>query len=172
MERARNLFNKRWSAQTLSDALSAIRDEIKSGEAKAHPDLNLMRIAEQALELEHDPAPENTVFIQGRKHLLDAPDGTAIKPLLHTLDDQRLLLQLLDRVAEGIDPRVAFDDEIEAQAFQGCTVVASAYGQIGPRAGFVAVVGPMRMNYSKIVPWVGCTARAIGGILHAASATR
>ena len=61
--------------------------------------------------------------------------------------------------------RVVFGPEAAEEAPHGFTVVGAAYGIDGRTLGTVAIVGPLRMNYARVVPWVGYTADTISGLL-------
>ena len=163
--RAANLFNERWVGSPLNDARRRLRSEIETAET-GDPALALLQVAETALK--GPDVPEDAVVVEGRTHLLVSDDvGGDMAPIVSALEDKRLLLELL----EGIDcdpgqgPRVLFGEETQNNALRQCTVVAASYGFAENRMGTVAIIGPVRMDYARIVPWVGCTADAISGIL-------
>jgi len=163
--RAANVFNERWVGCAVSEARRRLRAEIREAEA-GDPALPLLHVADSALE--GPDAPEDAVVVEGRTHLLVGDDGmTDMGPVLSALEDKRLLLELLEGIEAdpGQGPTVMFGEETEINALRRCTVVAASYGLAENRMGTVAIIGPVRMDYARIVPWVGCTAEAISGIL-------
>ena len=46
-----------------------------------------------------------------------------------------------------------------------CSVVTSTYSYRGEVLGALGVIGPRRMNYSRVIPLVGYTARLLTEIL-------
>ncbi|MDO4183537.1 MAG: heat-inducible transcriptional repressor HrcA [Coriobacteriia bacterium] len=72
-------------------------------------------------------------------------------PLMNVLEDDTVLLHLLDNAQVGEEiPRVFIGRENPAEGLQGVSVVANHYGR-GDAAGIVAVIGPTRMDYSKVL---------------------
>ena len=80
----------------------------------------------------------------------------------HRLEDDTVLLQILDDAArQGSGaPSVRIGRENDAAALAGVSVVASRYGR-GASAGVVAVVGPTRMDYSKVIQAVRIASAAL-----------
>lgn len=167
LERARNLFVERWSGQPLSAIRRALRAQIEEAEG-ADPERRLLEVGEQALP--EAESPDEAVVVEGRAHLLDREaDPERLQAVLAALEDKRLLLRLLDGVAAD-GPRVVFGGETGQPALRACTLICAPYGDGVRPMGAVAILGPVRMNYSRIIPWVGYTADAISGILHATRA--
>ena len=85
----------------------------------------------------------------------------SLLPIMQVLEDDTILLQLLDSSAEDENPRVHIGSENEAQELRGVSVVASRYG-LGDGEGIVAVIGPTRMDYSKVLQAVRMAVRTLG----------
>lgn len=163
--RARNLFSARWSGQPLTAVRRALRAQIDGAE-RDDPERRLLEFGERALP--DAESPDDAVLVEGRTHLLEPADDERLRAL-GALEDKRLLLHLLDELAEA-GPRVIFGGETGRAALSNCTIVCAPYGDGQRPRGAVAILGPVRMNYSRIIPWVGYTADAISGILHATRA--
>ncbi len=165
LARARDLFAERWSGQALTAVRHALRAQIERAE-RQDPERRLLEFGERALP--EAESPDEAVVVEGRAHLLEPADDERLRAL-GVLEDKRLLLRLLDGLAEG-GPLVIFGGETGEAALRDCTIVCAAYGDGQRPRGAVAILGPVRMNYSRIIPWVGYTADAISGILHATRA--
>ena len=78
--------------------------------------------------------------------------SSRLLPLMEVLEDDTVLLEILDDAAQGgCDmPQVSIGSENHSKALNGVSVVASPYGH-GRQAGVVAVIGPTRMDYSKVI---------------------
>lgn len=90
----------------------------------------------------------------GLSSLLRKPEfkqTEAALPVLQVLEDDTVLMHLFDDVAEGAEPLgVRIGSENGASQLSGVSVVAAQYGP--PDApGIVAVIGPTRMDYSKVI---------------------
>ncbi len=166
LRRAQNLFNERFAGLTLADARARLRAQLS---ATSPADADALRLAERALPEEE--SADEAVIVEGRAHFLGpSGDPERATAILRALEDKRRLLDLLDRIDAADGPRVLIGGETAIEGLRGCTVVGAAYGVGGRRLGTVAVVGPARLNYSRIVPLVGYTAETISGILHASGA--
>lgn len=101
----------------------------------------------------------------GMSGLMAQPEfsrSQALVPLMQVLEDDTVLLHLLNNVGPDDDvPSVFIGRENEAEGLQGVSVVTSRYGR-GDGAGIVAVIGPTRMNYSKVLQAVKAASKALG----------
>lgn len=92
----------------------------------------------------------------GMSKLLTKPEfssAQSIIPVMHVVEDDALLLEILDRSAaagEGNMPNVSIGKENDSDALAGVSVVAGRFGT-GNHQGIVAVIGPTRMDYSRVV---------------------
>lgn len=100
----------------------------------------------------------------GLGSLLSKPEfsnSQAVTPIIQLLENDAILLELFDEVAGADeDPLVRIGRENAAWGLSGASVVASQYGR-GLSAGIIAVIGPTRMDYSKVINAV----RAAGSAL-------
>ncbi len=90
----------------------------------------------------------------GISSLLSKPEfsnAAAALPVLQVLEDDTVLMHLFDDVAEsGNALEVRIGSENGASQLSGVSVVAAQYGP-SDSAGIVAVIGPTRMDYSKVI---------------------
>lgn len=102
----------------------------------------------------------------GVSSLLSQPEfsqSQSILPVMQMLEDDTVLLHILDDTAASPDglPVVRIGAENDAAQLSGVSVVASRYGR-GEAAGVVAVIGPTRMDYSKVIRAVRIAGTALG----------
>lgn len=102
----------------------------------------------------------------GVSSLLAQPEfsqSQALLPVMQVLEDDTVLLHILDNAAQTCTgaPSVRIGSENDAEALSGVSVVASRYGR-GDAAGVVAVIGPTRMDYSKVIRAVRIAGAALG----------
>lgn len=101
----------------------------------------------------------------GISSLLTQPEfrqSQALLPIMKVLENDTVLLQILDEASgksEGI-PKVTIGSENTTEEFAGVSMVASRYGR-GESAGVVAVIGPTRMDYSKVIRAVSVARAAL-----------
>jgi heat-inducible transcriptional repressor len=106
------------------------------------------------------------VVVSGQANLIDeelAQDR--VRELLRTLEDKETLSRLLDRTrrAEGI--QVFLGAETALAALAGSSVIGMSYGPEEQPIGALAVIGPMRMNYGKVMSVVDVTADTVSQLL-------
>jgi heat-inducible transcriptional repressor len=115
----------------------------------------------QACEIIRDliPHADSRVEVQvaGTDNLLQTEDFTEIervRSLFQTLEDeQRIVREIRRALAEG-STQVIIGRESALTASGELGVVTSLFFKNGRRAGAVGVVGPRRMDYTRIVPVV------------------
>ena len=166
LERIHNYLNGLLSGMTLDEVRDRVIREL--GEDKNRYD----EAVTAALRLGHavfvtQPERSADVVVTGQANLLDDKElaQDRAKELLRTLEDKESLIRLLDRtrLADGL--QVFLGAETEAAAFSGSSVVAMSYGPEDQPIGALAVIGPMRMNYGKVMSVVDVTADTVSQLL-------
>ena len=168
LERVHNYLNQLLSGLTLDEVGERVLREL--GEDKNRYDSEVAA----ALQLGHaalvQPARGAELVVAGQANLFDPTDAgpdhaTRMRELLRALEDKEMLLRLLDRTrnAEGI--RVFLGAETALDALSSSSVVAMSYGPGEAPIGALAVIGPMRMNYGKVISVVDFTADVVGQLL-------
>jgi heat-inducible transcriptional repressor len=104
------------------------------------------------------------LVIEGQERLLEQPefhDAEEVKRLMTALDAHERLTELLDLVMQAKGGRVAMGEEVGGLGAGRLALVGQAYTAHGQAAGTVAVIGPTRMDYPRVVPLVAATANAM-----------
>jgi len=105
---------------------------------------------------------ENSLYVEGKFNMLDQPefrdDFERMKKLFAAFEQKGLLLRVLDKSMEENGIHVFLGSESTIEEFEGLSFVVAPYGSDRETLGTLGVVGPVRMNYSKIVPLVDYTA--------------
>src|SRR5215470_5570635 len=106
------------------------------------------------------------VVISGQANLIDdaiAQDNA--RELRRTLEDKETLIRLLDRTRHAEGLQVFLGAETALRALAGSSVIAVSYGPEEQPIGALAVIGPMRMNYGKVMSVVDVTADTVSQVL-------
>jgi heat-inducible transcriptional repressor len=146
--------------------LGAVRDRIlqeMAGERALYDQLQQKALHLGKLAVVDQP-PQEDLFVGNRARLLDQPefsDLTQMKVVFKALDKKGLILTLLDRAADAEPRHVLIGGENSVPDLGGCSVVSRKYGREGRTVGAVGVLGPTRMDYSRVIGMVECTARII-----------
>lgn len=161
--RARTLFAERYAGWPLGRIREALRAELA---ADGHgPSAPLLALAARALPATE--SAEDAVIVEGRTHLLDRTES-GVAGLMRALEEKRVLLDVLDGLdaATGREAaRVVLGEETGIQPLRGLALVTALFGAPGQPPGMLAVIGPVCMDYARVVPWVSVTAGALSGRL-------
>ena len=163
LERINNYLHELVSGLTLDQLRARLVDEI-AGDRAQHDELasRALRLASAAVPAE---APAE-VLVDGQSNLLAGKaDLERAKVLLRTLEEKDLLVRLLDRTVGAPGICVFIGAEANLADLTDVSVVAAPYGTEGRPLGTIGVIGPARMNYSRVIPLVDFTAEMIGEAL-------
>ena len=106
------------------------------------------------------------VLVSGQANLLDSELAQErARDLLRTLEDRETLVRLLDRTRHADGLQVFLGAETATAALVDSSVVATPYGPDDRPIGALAVIGPTRMNYGKVMSVVDVTAEVVTRLL-------
>ncbi len=104
------------------------------------------------------------LYIDGKLNLLDEPEFSHIprlKSLLEALEEKHLLLRLLDKCLNGDELQILIGTDVAA-SMRRCGMVVAPYEDDEHPVGSLGVIGPMRMNYPRVVSLVEYIAAILG----------
>ena len=96
---------------------------------------------------------EQKVFLGGTKQLLNQPefrDVERVRNLLGILEEEKVLKDLLQG-GEDSGLKVTIGSENKFTGIQDCSMVQATYRLTGQIVGTMAVLGPTRMEYGKVI---------------------
>ena len=109
---------------------------------------------------------DNDVYIEGQAHLLSNPEFSDVgrmRNLLEAFEDKSRIVRLLDMtLEESSGVRILFGSESEFGEWNELSLITSPYRKGNTMLGVLGVIGPVRMDYSRIVPVVEFTAALLG----------
>ena len=129
------------------------------------------RLLEQAIKLGEkafSSFDETDVFIEGRTNILREPEFGNISimtDLFRAFEEKATMVKLLDKCMAPQGVQIAIGSESQIQEMETCSLVTSTYGCEGKIWGALGVIGPRRMNYSRIIPLVDYSAKLLTKIL-------
>jgi heat-inducible transcriptional repressor len=173
LEQTARYLNTEFSGKTLL----AIRAEI----------LKLMQ-AEQALydkllrnavllwerSLEGEDTEIGDVYIDGAINILTKPDFSDVerlRELFHTLKEKSRLVKILNeciaRDRDSGNVRVVIGREHIVPSMRNCALITASYHIGADAVGTIGVVGPMRIEYARMIAVVRYVAQLVEGMLDA-----
>lgn len=103
----------------------------------------------------------DTMALAGSHNILKYPEYADIgkaRAYLDVMEDKDLLLALLNRDSAPLSVRIG--PELGVKGLEDCALATARY-KVGPQSGTVAVIGPARMPYGKVLS----TLHAVGSAL-------
>jgi len=163
LDRINNFLNGLVSGLTLEQVRARLVEEIVS-ERSTHDQLVARALKLASAAVPADPTPD--VLVDGQSNLLAGKaDLERAKLLLRTLEEKDLVVRLLERTLSAPGICVFIGAEANLADLTDVSVVAAPYMADGRPLGTVGVIGPSRMNYSRVIPLVDFTAEMIGEAL-------
>jgi len=150
----------------LREVRRRVAEEMATDSRRYH-DLLRRVLVEEGDEFVED---ERDLYVEGQTQLLNElhiGDVRRMRELLQALEEKKLLLTILDRSMKTGGVRVIFGSECHLDAMQGCSIITATYGYPGPFSGLIGVIGPMRMDYARLIPMVDFTAKIVTETLSA-----
>jgi heat-inducible transcriptional repressor len=165
LERIHNYLNQQLAGMTLDEVRERVIREL--GDDKNRYDeavASALRLGHALFVERGERAPE--VVVSGQANLLDADlQRDRARELLRTLEDKETLSRLLDRTRHADGLQVFLGAETALAALESSSVIAMSYGPEEQPIGAIAVIGPMRMNYGKVMSVVDVTADTVTQLL-------
>jgi transcriptional regulator of heat shock response len=94
------------------------------------------------------------LFYKGISYVLDQPefkDYQRIRLLIKLIEEKERLLDILNRDIEG-KVKVYIGKELGCAEINSCSLVVSSFNVKNKPSGRLAVLGPVRMEYKRIIP--------------------
>jgi heat-inducible transcriptional repressor len=109
-----------------------------------------------------------SLFLEGTANMLSWPQFASpekLRVLMRAIEEKSRLLELLDRSmkAEGI--QIYIGEEMPLPEMKEMSLIAAPYRREEKVLGVLGVIGPTRMEYSKVIPIVEYTAARLSEYL-------
>ena len=171
LERVHNYLREILGGLSIREAHRKVLNEI--GLEKNQYD----QMVSAALQLSHaatssvEESSGGEMFVSGQANLLvdrdsSGPNVERMRELLAALEEKELILKLLGDTMEGERVKVFLGAETAHTALGDSSIVAVPYGPDETPLGAIAVIGPTRMNYGKIMSVVDFTAELMTRLAH------
>ncbi len=162
IEKMVNILNDRLSGVSLQDlhlkleleALAVLRQHIHTADAVIQ---SLMQVA--------SGQKEGKVYYAGKTNMLNQPE-------FHDLNKVRMFMELMDKDSQvqslfkpldsGIQIRIG--SENNHLAIENCSVITASFGA-GEERGSIAIIGPTRMDYQRVVTIMDLMRRGLSNAL-------
>lgn len=149
IEKMINILNDRLAGVALSDLQFRLEEEVLAV-FRQHIDryTELFASLQKAVVVSND----NNVFYGGKLNILNQPDFHdlhKIRDLMGVFEGSKLLPAILSAGGPGIQIRIGSENSLAAM--EDCSIVTVSYDIGQDQSGSIAIVGPKRMDYKRIV---------------------
>jgi heat-inducible transcriptional repressor len=113
---------------------------------------------------------ERKLIVRGAAHLLEdlkaVEDLERVRLLFDDLETKRGVIDLLGRAEHADGARIYIGSENKLFSLSGSSTIVAPYrDQAGRIVGVLGVIGPTRLNYSRVIPMVDYTAKVVSKII-------
>jgi heat-inducible transcriptional repressor len=162
---AANFLNANLAGQTMRE----LRSQIEKLKTQVASELDTLSqdLVERGLAVWSGEVAEKQparLIVRGRANLLEGLAGSddidRLRLLFDDLERKESLIEILDLAESGPGVRIFIGSENKLFSLSGSSLIVAPYRDGEDRiVGAVGVIGPTRLNYSRIVPMVDYTAQ-------------
>ena len=169
LQQAANYLNQHF----IGNPLGAIRDRLLAAmrDDKVRMD-SLMQTVIEVAGQSFQPSGQPECVVSGQSNLLAMADEQGVDRLRELFDAfqrKRDLLDLMDHCVSADGIQIYIGQESGYEMLDECSLISSPYGTEDEVLGVLAMIGPTRMPYQKVIPMVDLTAKILSAALKPAS---
>jgi heat-inducible transcriptional repressor len=149
------IWNKHFSAMPVREVRAELLDRIAADKEEFdHLMEAALTLGRQAL-LEEER--EESLYLEGAANMLSWQEFASpakLRRLMVAIEEKSRLLHLLDRSIRSDGIQVFIGEEMPIPEMKEMSLIAAPYGPPGHVLGVLGVIGPTRMEYSRVIPIV------------------
>ncbi|MDA3902383.1 MAG: heat-inducible transcriptional repressor HrcA [Desulfuromusa sp.] len=165
LEQVSNYLNSELNGLSIQEVRIKLKrelqeDRIRYDQLKKHA----LKLSSAALQDE----VEDLLYVSGASLMLGQPEFSTpeqMRRLIKTFESKKILIELLDRGQSAQGVQIFIGSESSHIDLEGCSLITSNFSNQKGAIGTLGVIGPVRMNYSQVVPIVDFTAQLISRVL-------
>ena len=163
LKKINNVINSRLSNLTIEEINLEVINHLKA-DLKGHDDLfnSIVPVLYETLKEENS----SEIFMQGTTNILNYPEYNDInkaKEILNLLYNKDYVVKL---IAPKGDISIKIGDENYFPEAKNCSVISAEYSLGDKALGTIGLIGPKRMNYSKVIAIMAQVMKELNKILN------
>lgn len=167
LQQAANYLNAKYIGHSLTVVRDTVLKQLQQDQQRLNQEmLDVISIAQLALDTEQK---KEDYVLSGQTNLMsfsELSDMDRLRQLFEAFTQKHGVIQLLDQCLNTDGVQVFIGAESGYQAFEQCSLVTRSYSVNDDVVGVLGVIGPTRMAYEKIIPYVDVTAKLLGAALN------
>lgn len=168
LEQVANFLNQNFSGVPLDE----IRHRLVLDLEQARDSIDkLMRAAIEIADASFSSPHSEDMVLTGQTNLMGARglgDVDRLRELFEAFSRKRELVRLLEGCVHADGVRLFIGEESGYAPLGPCSVITAPYGDQNRTLGVIAVIGPTRMDYDRVIPVVQATAQVLSNTLKSA----
>jgi heat-inducible transcriptional repressor len=172
LQQAANYLNSLYCGRSLTAVREALLKELQDDQERMNQG---MLDAVQMAQLAFEPRDTKEDYVlSGETNLMEFSELSnmdRLKKLFEAFSQKQGVIHLLDQCMKAEGVQIFIGEESGYQAFDHCSLVTSSYSVSDEVVGVLGVIGPTRMAYEKIIPYVDVTAKLLGAALNPKSSS-
>jgi heat-inducible transcriptional repressor len=165
LEQMSNYLNSELTGLTIQAVRAKINRDLQEGRV-LYDQLRKQALSLSCAALQDEV--ENQIFVSGAALMLEQPEFSTpeqMRKLMQALESKKQLIDLLDRGQQAEGVQIFIGSDSSYIDLEGCSLITSNFSNKKGALGSLGVIGPVRMNYSKVIPIVDFTAQLVSQIL-------
>jgi heat-inducible transcriptional repressor len=167
LQQAGSYLNSIYCGRSLATVRETVLKELQDDQERMNQAmLDAIKMAQ--LTFESDNKKDDYVMA-GETNLMgfsELSDRDHLKKLFDAFSQKQGVIHLLDQSLKAVGVQIFIGEESGYQAFDHCSLVTSSYSVNDEVVGVLGIIGPTRMAYEKIIPFVDVTAKLLGAALN------
>lgn len=172
LQQAANYLNSIYSGRSLDAVRKAVlKDMQEDQERMSQGMLDAVKMAQLAFDQDNK---KDDYVLTGETNLMgfsELSDMERLRNLFEAFSQKQGVIHLLDQCMKADGVQIFIGEESGYSAFDRCSLVTSSYSVSDEVVGVLGVIGPTRMAYERIIPFVDVTAKLLGAALNPKSTT-
>jgi len=112
---------------------------------------------------------DNCLYVGPEGDLIEEPEfsnNEQIKFLIKTISDKKNIIKLLGHTKNSKTKQIFIGSEDEWSEISGLSLITAPYiSEINMIRGSIGIIGPLRMNYSHVIPIIDFVSEFLSGII-------
>jgi heat-inducible transcriptional repressor len=161
------LLNERLAGLTLQEIRSTFHERFQDLVNEEHPVIRLF--FDSVDKIFRDVRQGDSMYITGAKNVIRQPefeDPNKFQGVIELIEDKDIIIHILDKAGEAGQNQVfiSIGSENQDQKLNEYSFISKEY-KLGDISGTLGIIGPKRMEYSKVVAIVDYVAKMLTEVL-------
>ena len=167
LESVERLLNERLSGLRMSEIRTTFKDRFKDVDDSQKPVIRLF--VDSVDKIFRDDKRNEKMIVTGARNIIKQPefeDPERFESIIELMEDKDIIIHIMEKSADKDknDVLISIGSEIEDVKMQDYSFISKEY-KLGETVGTLGIVGPKRMEYSKIISIVDYVSKILSEFL-------